>query len=109
MGKTKNGRYRVDEYSIEEQEREKIFSAYKRGIKAFIEEYDKQNPDNPLKQINVGWTNNKLKRQLDRFQKSEENLNVPEEYCFEDAAITQKVLYKRKDKANSEIEIGDER
>ena len=64
------GRYNVPEDSKEEEERELIFKAFQRGIQAFIEEYDSQNPDNPIKQVNVGKGYNRLKRQVDRFERA---------------------------------------
>lgn len=81
-----------------------IFKAFQRGLKAFIEEYDKQNPNKPLQQINIGMGYNKLKKQVERFKKATSNLTVPSEYSFQDAMNNQQyVLYKRIEK---EIENG---
>ena len=49
-----------------------IFKAFQRGLRAFIEEYDRQNPKNPLTQINIGMGYNRLKRQVERFKKANE-------------------------------------
>ena len=104
------GEYNVDDNNKEEQEREQIFRAYQRGLKAFIEEYDKQHQDNPLKQVNIGWTYNRLKRQVRRFKQETDNLlKVPEEYSFKDAEHTQFVLYERQEEMTQEKEEGGER
>ena len=93
------GRYSVDEISTDEQEREMIFKAFQRGIMAFVEEYDKQNPDKPINQINIGMDHNRLKKQVERFKKATSNLNVPFEYNFLDAlSEDQYVLYKKDEK-----------
>ena len=94
-----SGRYSVEETSPEEQERELIFKAFQRGIKAFVEEYDRQNPDSPLKQINIGMGYNRLKKQVERFKNAASNLTVPSEYSFQDAMKNvQYILYQREQK-----------
>lgn len=103
-----SGRYDVSEDSKEEEERELIFKAFQRGIRAFIEEYDSQNTDNPIRQVNVGMGYNRLKRQVDNLERDFEELEVPPEYRFWDATENEQyVLYRRdeKQKENS----GDER
>jgi len=92
------GRYDVPADSIQEQERERIFEAFQRGLKEFIKEYDIKNPGNPLKQINIGMGFNRLKKQVERFEKETSNLTVPLEYDFEDARKEQFILYKREEK-----------
>lgn len=100
------GRYNVDKTSREEQEREMIFKAFQRGLKAFVEEYDKENPDKPMKQINIGMGYNRLKRQVEQFKKATSNLTVPSEYKFQDAMNhEQYILYERKQK---QVENGGE-
>lgn len=94
----KGGRYSDKKDSPDEQKRELVFGAFQRGIKAFIEEYDRQNPDNPIKQINVGMGYNRLKAQVERFKKATSNLTVPAEYSFKDAEDEQYVLYQREQK-----------
>ena len=90
------GRYIVDETSPEEQDRELIFKAFQRGLRAFIEEYDRQNPEKPLQQINVGMGYNRLKKQVERFKKATSNLTVPSEYSFKDAMTNEQyILYQR--------------
>ena len=79
----------------DEQERQLIFSAFQRGVQAFIEEYDKQNPKAPLKQVNIGMGYNRLKKQVWNLKKSESNLYVPKEYGFQDAKDEQYILYKK--------------
>ena len=94
-----SGRYSVEETSPEEQDREMIFKAFQRGLRAFIEEYDRQNPKNPLTQINIGMGYNRLKRQVERFKKATSNLTVPSEYRFQDAMTNeQHILYQREQK-----------
>jgi len=91
-----SGRYRVDETNKEEQERELIFKAFQRGLRAFIEEYNRQNPNKPLQQINVGMGHNRLKRQVERFKKATSNLTVPIKYGFIDTMVgKQYILYQR--------------
>ena len=90
-----SGRYNVSVTSREEQERDMIFSAFQRGLKAFIEEYDKQNPQKPIQQVNVGLGYNRLKRQVEKFKAATSNLSVPTEYKFQDAASGQRILYVR--------------
>ena len=89
------GRYDVKLDSIAEQERDMIFAAFQRGIKAFVDEYDLQHPDNPIKQVNIGMRFNRLKRQVEQFEKATELLKVPAEYSFNDALEAQHVLYRR--------------
>ena len=93
-----HGMYDVEEGDKDEVKREMIFKAFKRGIKAFIEEYDRQNPENPLKQINIGMDHNRLKRQMERYEKETKNLSVPVEYEFLDAQKEQRIFYKREEK-----------
>ena len=80
------------------KERDLIFNAFQRGIEAFIEEYNKQHPGNPIKQINVGMGYNKLKRNVKQFEEATELLTVPVEYSFKDVAHQQFILYKREEK-----------
>ena len=99
----KEGVYAAEEQGSEEQDRELIYKAFIRGIKAFIEEYDKQNPDNPLKQVNVGYGYNRLKRQVDRLKKSEKNFIVPDRYSFWDAIDEQYIIYEREEKGKEDL------
>lgn len=89
------GVYEGDESSKYEKQRDLIFQAYKRGIGAFVEQYDRENPNKPLKQINVGMGYNRLKSQVRKYKKETSRLRVPEEYGFEDAKKGQYVLYER--------------
>ncbi len=103
------GRYKVEETSEEEQERNLIFQAFQRGLQAFIEEYDKQNPNHPIKQVNVGMGYNRLKKQVEQFKKATSNLSVPIDYSFEDARKEQRVLYKRKTRKKEAERGGNEK
>ena len=91
-----SGRYSLDEISLEEQERELIFKAFQRGLGAFVQEYDRQNPNKPLQQINIGMGYNRLKKQVERLKKATLNLTVPSEYGFQDAMTNEQyILYER--------------
>lgn len=93
------GKYKDDSNSKNEKERENIFKAFQRGIMAFVEEYDKQNINRPLKQINVGMGYNRLKKQVEKFKKATSNLEIPIEYNFQDAIEEeQRILYKREER-----------
>ena len=93
------------------KERDLIFSAFQRGISSFVEEYDKQHPDKPLQQINVGMGYNRLKRNVEQFEKATKLLTAPTEYSFEDAKKGQYILYKReeKEKTNTSMQEKEER
>ena len=82
--------------SIHTINRQKIFDTFMRGIKAFVAEYDKQHPDKPIKQVNVGVGYNRLKSQCIKLNENGGSyLGVPNEYSFEDAALEQYTLYRR--------------
>ena len=89
------GFYDVKRDSAEEHERDMIFSAFMRGIYAFVEKYDEQNPTNPIKFVNVGLGHNRLQEQCKAFEDATKILTVPYDYDFCDAAHQQKVLYDR--------------
>ena len=92
---TSKGFYNVDGNNKEEIDRELIFKAFQRGIKAFVAQYDKENPNRPLKAITVGMGYNRLKRQCIRYKEATTNYKVPLEYSFADAEESQRVLYQR--------------
>lgn len=87
------------------KERDLIFSAFQRGISAFVEEYDKQHPDKPLQQINVGMGYNRLKRNVEQFEEATKLLTAPAEYSFEDANKGQYILYKRDEKEKTDVGV----
>lgn len=105
----KNGYYSVAENHKEEQDRELIFNAFKRGIYSFVKEYDLTHKDNPIKAVVIGNGFNKLKKQCDRFLKVKELFEVPADICFRDAEKEQKFLYikgyKYEDLITEEIEL----
>ena len=88
----------------EREDRDLIFDAFKRGVEAFAKEYDKQHPNKPLMQVNVGMGYNRLKRNVEQLENATKTLAVPEEYGFEDAQSRQYVLYKRKQRTEDEID-----
>ena len=91
------GRYDVPLEHKDEQKREGIFQAFQRGIKAFVQEYAKQHPQNPVKQVRVVWKHNRLKRQVEQFEKvaGYERWNFADAYDFQDAERVQFILYDR--------------
>ena len=99
-----NEKYKANEYSSgkytaidsnQEKDRELIFAAFKRGINAFVSEYDREHPKNPIHQVVVGMGYNRLKKQCERYKDVSLALQVPVDYFFQDAAFEQKVLYER--------------
>ena len=92
-----------------EDGKNQILTAVKRGIYAFIEKYDEQNPESPLQQVNLGieivggngdiplsviWDHeNRVEGKL---------LDVPFEYGFTAAMGNQYILYKRKENTKEE-------
>ena len=91
------GRYDVPHEHKDEHEREEIFRAFQRGINAFVQEYDKQYPQNPVKQVRVGWKHNRLKRQVEQFERvlGYERWIFADGYDFQDAERVQFILYDR--------------
>lgn len=92
---TASGRYKDEKYPEQAQEREEIFQTFQRGINAFVQAYDKENPNNPLQYVVVGMGFNRLKKQCERFEKATKNFAVPAEYKFVDAMNEQYILYDR--------------
>lgn len=80
-------------YAAEEAQREKIYNAFMRGLKAFIREYNLQHPDCPIKRANMGMGFNRLQRQFDKFEVESDKLDIPLEYGFEDAREEQRIIY----------------
>ena len=100
------GIYETKPNSQDEINRDMIFRAFQRGIKAFIEEFDRQNPETPLMQVNVGMGYNKLRKQVAMFKKATSNLSVPAEYGFHDATKNEQYIlyYRYKDFENEGYE-----
>lgn len=71
-----------------------IYDAFKRGIEAFVDQYNKENPENRLKQINVGMGFNSLREVVKKLLKKTDILEVPEEYKFQDALAGQYLIWK---------------
>ena len=91
----KDGYYTSSEFSEASKDREAIFQTIMRGLKAFVEEYDKENPEMPIKKVTVGMDLNRLKLQCKRYKSARPVLKVPNEYRFLDAMDEQRVLYTR--------------
>ena len=89
--KIEPGVYRSSPDSIHSIQREKIFETFMRGTYAFVYEYNKQNPDNPLKKVLVGLGYNRLREYCERYPKNNCLLEVPE--FFQDASREQIVLF----------------
>lgn len=102
------GRYLVEPDSKDEKQRDLLFKAYQRGVEAFVQEYDRQNPDKPLKIVTVGMGYNRLKRQIEQLKKASQNLTVPLEYSFEDAKKEQYIMYEKKQKKKEEVQENDD-
>lgn len=81
--------------SEDAKDRDLIFKAFMRGIEAFVKEYDEQNPNKPIKQVNVGLGYNRLQAQCRAYESDTHGLTVPAEYKFNDALDGQRILYKR--------------
>jgi hypothetical protein len=97
-----SGRYHSSADTQVYKDRELIFNALMRGIHAFVEEYDKENPSKPIQKVNVGMGFNRLKLQCERYEKETKNLEVPAEYSFNDTLAEQRVLYVR-DEAKEKV------
>ena len=97
------GRYESSPESQAYKNRELIFNALMRGVKAFVEEYDKQYSESPIKQVNVGMRYNRLKEQCERYEMATDLLKVPFEYEVGDANKEQRVLYKRQQEKTDEL------
>jgi len=62
------------ERSMSDAQRAEIYTAYKDGINAFVEEYNKQNPKKPITKISVGMNLNDLAEQIRKGEKPSEIL-----------------------------------
>lgn len=89
------GYYSVGPEHKDEQDRELIFQTFKRGINAFVKEYDEQHPTKPIKKVTVGMGYNRLKAQCERYKMDTDYLRVPAEYNFYDSSEVQHILYAR--------------
>lgn len=82
-----------DEYSDSDL-REKIYKAFKRGVKAFVTKYNEKNSGNPINQVNIGWGYNRLKQVIKKYEvESDEVFEALD--CFKDASNKQYVIYKK--------------
>lgn len=91
----KPGYYKDYDLSDASKSREEIFGAFMRGLHDFIKEYDKENPEKPIRMATVGNGYNRLKQQCARFKIATKNLKVPYEYNFADAMEeNQYILYE---------------
>ena len=59
---------------VYEQDKQKIYQKYMLGTKAFVDEYNKQHPDTPIKKINVGMHLNDLTNLIEKHNVKSEDL-----------------------------------
>lgn len=85
----------TDDDGIAGKSRDAIFNAFLRGINDFVKEYDAEHPKRPIKKVHVGMGYNRLKKQCEMYKSAKKNLQIPEEYGFDDAKQEQKVLYEK--------------
>ena len=50
-------------------DRDQIYEKYILGVKAFVDEYNKENPNTPIKKINVGMNLNDLSYEIEEYNK----------------------------------------
>ena len=85
------------------QTREKIFKAFLRGIRDFVKEYDRENPNDPIRKVAVGGGMNRLRVFCELFPEANEMLEVPSNYKFIDASDEQFILYNRNNELINEM------
>lgn len=86
---------KTDEKKCQDEiDRDLIFNAFKRGIYQFIDEYNKLNPKNRIKKVNIGGMRTAFVSQLSNLKNEENMLYVPEKYKFIDAGLQQRILYE---------------
>ena len=59
-----------------------IYEKYMIGIRKFVEQYNREHPDQPLKQINVGMGNNDLDYEISQHHKMSKHLLEPMNYSY---------------------------
>ena len=86
-----------------------ITEAFARGIQDFLCEYDAQNPDNPIKQINFTRNDYDINPSINVFEAAKSRLDVPEEYDFKEAMRNrdQYVIYRRDASKNKGVRSDD--
>lgn len=103
-GDMKDDSQKNDKERKEDEKRELIFQTFMRGIMDFVKKYNNLYPDKRIKQVNVGTGYNKLKKQIERFQKETKRLTVPAAYSFLDAMrYDQYILYKEEQGEEMEL------
>lgn len=82
---------------------QQVYEAFMRGINAFIEEYDKNNPDLPLLDVTVGMNANKLEKIVKQNLKKSPILYQGAKFqgYAGDSIQEQYVLYSRSQKTNN--------
>lgn len=98
-----NGEAVINEFDLKEsfrtnEGRRFALKAFIRAVKSFVEEYDIENPNAPLKKVNVGMGFNKLTRELLDFddESTETFVKTPKDIRFDDAQFEQKKIYDRR-------------
>ena len=88
-----SGLYNVPEDHKHELVRNEIYETFRKAVMCFVEEYNLQNPVEPIIYVTVGVGANKLKRQCSKLPRVAP-LHVPAEYFFMDASNDQNLFYK---------------
>lgn len=60
---------------LSDEEKDKVYEEFLLGINDFAQAYNRQNPNNPLRIMTVGMTNNELKKQIERTKQQCDVLN----------------------------------
>jgi len=99
--------------NLPKSKRKDIYTKFILGVNKFIEQYNKENPDKPLRQINVGMSLNDLTEYIEknhieaeellesiRYSRYGSNGNYYEGDCFRDQYIIWKEEKQKKQKAS---------
>jgi len=100
-GDKKDEKDKTQREKKEDKSRQLIFDSFMRGIKDFVHRYNELHPEKPITQVNVGTGYNKLKKQIEMYEKATKKLTVPASYSFFDSMrYDQHILYKLDEKEN---------
>lgn len=96
---------KILQYDQMQSDQKQIFDAFMRGIRAFVKQYDIENPHNVINFVSVGLGHNKLTKYCKQYDMAEDTFWVPDKYNFLDALDSQVILYDRKKELGLEEEI----